>query len=333
MVAALKVLPGQTLEGRFLILEQIGRGGMSTIFKARDLERPDEIVAVKVPIPQYATGLGAWSIFQREAEIGMSLDHPYILKFVALPPDKHRGYVVTEYLRGTPLAARIGKGRRLAEAEALSIMSRLCEAVDYLHRRQIVHYDLKPGNVILCEDGSIRLIDFGLAHAIVKSRFALLGSAPALGTSDYVAPEQIGRHRGRPSVDVYALGSMLYEMLTGHPPFEGDDPFVVASARQIGDPRSPRALNPEISKEMEEIVLRALRRNPAERYPTVAALKADLDDPAQVRISGLADRLVAVTRWRKGLRIVRYVTLVAIAPLAFLVASFCLLWWHLAHQR
>lgn len=331
-MAALKVLPGQTLEGRFLILEQIARGGMSTIFKARDLQA-DEIVAVKVPLPQYSSGVGAWSIFQREAEIGMTLDHPYILKFVAPPPNTHRSYVVTEYVRGSSLAGRIGKGRRLSEREALSIMSRLCEAVDYLHRREIVHYDLKPGNVLFCEDGSIRLIDFGLAHAIVRSRFALLGSAPAIGTSDYVAPEQIGRQRGRPSVDIYALGSMLYEMLTGHPPFEGDEPFVVASARQIGDPRSPRILNPEISREMEEIVLRALRRNPAERYPSVAALKADLDQPAQVRVSGLADRLVTVTRWRKGLRILRYVTIVGIAPIVFLVGSFCLLWWHLAHQR
>jgi len=332
-VAVLKVLPGQTLEHRFLILDQIGRGGMSTIFKARDLERPGELVAVKVPLPQYSSGVGSWSIFQREAEIGITLDHPYILKFVALPNPNHRGYVVTEYLQGTPLSTRIGKGRRLAESEALSLMSRLCEAVDYLHGHGIVHYDLKPGNVILCDDGSIRLIDFGLAHAVVKSRFALLGSAPAIGTSDYVAPEQIARQRGRPSVDIYALGSMLYEMLTGHPPFEGDEPFVVASARQIGDPKPPRALNPEISREMEEIVLRALRRNPAERYPTVAALKADLDHPAQVRISGLADRLVMVTRWRKSLRIMRYIALVGIAPIAFLLASFGLLWWHLAHQR
>jgi serine/threonine protein kinase len=332
-VAPSKIVPGQTLEGRFVILEQVARGGMSTIFKATDLERPGEVVAVKVPLPQYSSGLGTWSIFQREAEIGTDLDHPYILKFVAVPANKHRQYVVTEYVAGATLASRIGKGRKLAEDEALRIMCRLCEAVEYLHGRQIVHYDLKPGNVMLCADGSIRLIDFGLAHALEKSRFGLFASAPAIGTSDYVAPEQIGRHRGRASVDIYALGSMLYEMLTGHPPFEGDDPFVVASARQIGDPRPPRALNPEISRELEEIVLRALRRHPAERYPTVAALKADLDHPAQVRVSGLAEHLVPVTLWRKSARIARYVMLVAVAPLAFLVGSFGLLWWYLAHKR
>jgi serine/threonine-protein kinase len=332
MAPALRVAPGQTLEGRFLILEPIARGGMATVFKALDLENSSQPVAVKVPLPQYSSGLGTWSMFQREAEIGVELDHPYILRFVALAPNKHRSYVVTEYVAGTTLATRIGKGKRLAEGEALHIMSQLCDAVDYLHRQEIVHYDLKPGNVMLCGDGSIRLIDFGLAHVLVRSRFTLSASAPAIGTSDYVAPEQIGRQRGRRSVDVYALGSMLYEMLTGHPPFEGDDPFVVASARQIGDPRAPRELDPSISKEVEEIVLRALRRDPKERYPTVAALKADLDQPGKVQVSGLAERLIAVTRWRKGVRLIRYILLVGVAPIAFLVAMFGVLWWYLAHK-
>jgi serine/threonine protein kinase len=333
MALALRVAPGQTLDGRFLILEQIGRGGMATIFKARDLERPGQTVAVKVPLPQYSNVLGAWSMFQHEAQIGMGLDHPYIVRFIQLAPDERRSYVVTEYVEGKTLASRVGKGRRMPEAEALSIMSHLCEAVDYLHRQQIVHYDLKPGNVMLCSDRSIRLIDFGLAHSLVKGRFAFSARAPAIGTSDYFAPEQIDRRRGQLSVDIYALGSILYEMLTGHPPFEGDDPFVVASARKIGDPKAPRALNPAISVQLEEVVLRCLRRNPRDRYASVAALKTDLDHPGQVQVSGLADRLIEVTRWRKSLRTVRYVMLVGVAPVAFLVGLFRFLWWYLEHQR
>jgi serine/threonine protein kinase len=332
-MTAQSVVVGQTLEGRFLIVEQVASGGMSTLFKALDLQNANQFVAVKVPLPQYSGGVGAWSMFQREAEIGRELDHPYILRFIALAPNKHRNYVVTEYVEGATLASRIGRGRCLAEAEALGIMSRLCEAVEYLHSREVVHYDLKPGNVMLCADGSIRLIDFGLAHVLMRRRFAFSPSAPAIGTSDYVAPEQIRRQRGRLSVDVYALGSMLYEMLTGHPPFEGDDPFVVASSRQIGDPKSPRALNPAVSVQMEEVILRALRRNPTERYDSVAAMKADIDHPTQVRVSGLAKRLVEVTRWRKGARLIRYVTVVGMAPIAFLVASFRLLWWYLEHKR
>jgi serine/threonine protein kinase len=333
MAPALKVAPGQTLEGRFLILEPIGRGGMSVVFKALDLQRASRVVAVKVPLPQFSTGLGSFSMFQREAQIGLELDHPFILRFVPLEPNKHRNYIVTEYVEGTTLAAHVGRGKKLAEAEALRIMSCLCDAVDYLHRQEVVHYDLKPGNVMLCPDGSIRLIDFGLAHMLVRARFTFGASAPAIGTSDYVAPEQIGRQRGRLSVDIYALGSMLYEMLTGHPPFEGDDPFVAASARQIGDPKGPRVLNPSISEEIEEVVLRALRRDPTDRYASVAAMKADLDHPRDVQVSGLAHRLVEVTRWRKAQRLARYIMLVGVAPVAFLVALFGLLCWYLAHGR
>src|SRR5579864_7705273 len=245
---------------------------MSTVFKARDLENAGQLVAVKVLLPQYSSGVGSWSFFQREAEIGGKLDHPYILRFIALPPNKHRSHVATEYVAGTSLATRVGNGRRLGEAEALRITSRVCEAVAYLHSQEIVHYDLKPGNVMLCDDGSIRLIDFGMAHQIVRSRMAFSGPAPPMASAEYVAPEQLRRQRGRPSVDIYALGAMLYEMLTGHPPFEGDDPFVVASARQISDPKAPRALNPEISAQTEEIVLRALRRRPSERYASAAEL-------------------------------------------------------------
>jgi serine/threonine protein kinase len=333
MAPPLKVAPGKTLEGRFYLLEEIGRGGMSVVFKASDIESPGRLVAIKVLLPQYSSGLGSWSMFQREAEIGARLDHRSIVRFVALAPKKDRSYVVTEYVAGPTLASRIGKGRRLAEAEALRIMGLVCEAVDYLHRQGLVHYDLKPGNVLLREDGSVCLIDLGMAHEIVKGRFALSASSPPFATSDYVAPEQIRRRRGQPSVDIYALGAMLYEMLTGHPPFEGDDPFVVASARLVGDPKAPRELRPEISEHAEEVVLRALRRRPAERYPSVAALGADLRDIARVPVSGLARRLVAVTPGRKRLRLMRFVALTGVAPIAILLGMFRLLWWCLERRR
>ena len=333
MAPSSKIAPGQTLEGRFVLLEEIGHGGMATVFKARDLANENRLVAVKVPLPQYASGLGSWSMFQREAEIGGSLDHPYVLHFVALPTNRHRNYVVTEYVAGTTLAARVGKGRAIAEADALRIMSRVCEAVAYLHGKQIVHYDLKPGNVMLCDDGTIRLIDLGMAHRVVRNRLAFSGQAPPMASACYVAPEQLRRQRGRPSVDIYALGAMLYEMLTGYPPFEGDDPFVVASARQIGDPKAPRTYDPRISVQAEEIVLRALRRDPLERYASVSAMKADLDRPAQVMVSGLAGRLVAVTRLRTAARWMRYIALVAVAPLASLVVLFRLLWWCLERKH
>jgi serine/threonine-protein kinase len=333
MSLPLKATPGKTLEGRFHLLEEIGRGGMSVVFKAMDLESPGRVVAVKVVLPQYSSGLGSWSMFQREAEIGARLDHPSIVRFVALPPNKHRSYIVTEYLQGPTLASRIGRGHRLAEPDALRITSLLCDAVEYMHDHAVVHYDLKPGNVVLCDDGSVRIIDLGLSHARVDGRFSLPGATPPLATSDYVAPEQIRRMRGRASVDIYALGAILYEMLTGHTPFEGDDPFVVASARTIGDPRAPREIWPAISEQAEEVVLRALRRDPAKRYRTAAALKADVDDITGVRVTGLAARLVPVTGGRRALRWMRFLAMTAVGPIGLLLVMFRLLWWYLERKR
>jgi serine/threonine-protein kinase len=328
-----KAAVGQTLEGRFLLLEEIAKGGMSTVFKGRDLKDDGATVAVKVPLPQYSSGVGAWSMTQREAEIGAALDHPGIVRFVPVAQGgPQTPLVVTEFVAGTTLARRLRDGTPLPETEALRIARWLCEVVEYMHGHGVVHYDLTPRNVMVGADGSLRLIDFGTAHARLTGRFTMGGPAPAVATANYAAPEQIRRRRGQASVDIYAIGAMLYEMLTGHPPFEGDDPYVVASARQIGDPKAPHVLNPGLSPHVEEIVLRALRRDPSERYESAGALGADLSDPSRVPVTGLATRLIAVTRWRKGLRWARYLTTVTIVPLATLVILFKLLWWHFEHR-
>jgi serine/threonine-protein kinase len=325
---------GQIVDDRFLLVEEIGRGGMSTIFRAEDLNDDRRTVVVKVPLPVFSSGIGSWSLFQREEEIGLKLDHPFVLKFLALPgPARHRNYVATEFVPGQTLHRRLRDRRAFPEAEALRVAGQICDAVAHLHERGFVHYDLKPGNVMLCPDGSIRLIDFGLAHGVVARRFSLGAQAPAIGSAEYVAPEQIRRRRGRTSADVYAIGAILYTMLTGQPPFPDDDPFVVASARTLGDPPAPRALDPSISPQAEEIALRALRRAPAERYPSAAAMKADLDDPASVAVTGLCDRLEPVTFGRRARRIARQILLVGVLPVATQVLLFVALWHHFAHRR
>ncbi len=328
-----RIAPGQTLDGRFFLIEELARGGMSTVFKARDLENGHAPVVVKVPLPIFSSGVGTWSLFQREEEIGRRLDHPFVLKYLALDASARRSYVATEFVPGPTLADHIAAHGALPEMQALAIGSQLCAAIDHVHEHQFVHYDLKPTNVMLCPDGSIRLIDFGLAHAAITRRFSWLGSFPAIGSSGYVAPEQIRHKRGRKSVDIYGVGAILYEMLTGQQPFPGDDPFRVASARLIGDPPRLRSLNPRVSPEAEEIVLRALRRNPTERYPSAAALRADLDAPARVVVSGIADRLRPPARWRRAMHLARYIALVAVVPILSQVGLFYLLWHHFAHAH
>ncbi len=241
-----------------MLLEQIGRGGMATVFKAQDLENRGALVAVKLPLPQYASGVGSWSMSQREAEIGAELHHPYVLRFIPLGPTRSRSVVVTEYVAGTTLGDHVGQGRFLREAEALAIAGRICEAVGYLHARRIVHYDIKPRNVMLCDDGSLRLIDFGVAHELVARRFTL-GRAPQLATADYVAPEQIGGRRGQASVDIYGIGALALRDADGASAVRGRRSVrsVTRAPAASKTRRRPRALNPDISLVTEEIVLHA----------------------------------------------------------------------------
>lgn len=324
---------GQVLDGRFRLVEELARGGMATIFKAHDLADGGRAVAVKMPLPIFASGVGTWSLFQQEEAIGRRLDHPYVLRFLPLPADKRRSYIATEYVLGETLADYLGRWGTLPEPEALAICSKICEALIHVHRRGFVHYDLKPANVMLCPDDTIRLLDFGLAHAVVKSRFTLVGAPPAIGSKGYVAPEQVRRQRGRTSVDVYGVGALLFEMLTGRTPFRDADPFSVGSERLIGDPPAPRALNASISPVAEEIVLRALRRDPAERYASVAAMKADVDHPELVLVSGLSARLRPATPGGRRWRLARHVVLIAVLPVIAQIVLFGLLWHHLASKR
>jgi serine/threonine protein kinase len=181
---------------------------------------------------------------------------------------------------------------------------------------------------MLSRDGSIRLIDFGLSHRARSKRFSFSGQAPGLATADYVAPEQVRRKKGQTSADVYGVGAILYEMLTGQVPFPNDDPFKIASARLLGDPTAPSALNATISPQAEEIVLRALRRNPAERYASVALLRRDLECPEGVAMQNLRQHLQSVSRSRKFWHVVRHVTLVAAVPVLCQVVLFLWLWHH-----
>ena len=326
------VEPGQILDSRFRLDRELGRGGMSILYLAEDLETHQRVV-VKVPLPIYSSGVGSWSLFQREEEIGLSLAHPYVLRFVRLPRDKRRTYIVTEYVPGTTLAdALVAKGP-LPEARALTIASQICSALMHIHEHGFVHYDLKPANIILCPDGSLRLIDFGLAHAAASRRLLLSAAAPAIASAGYIAPEQIRRKSGRKSVDIYGVGAILYEMLTGKIPFPDDDPFTVGSARLVGDPASPRTLRPDLSPQTEEIVLRALRRDPDQRYATAQAMKQDLDHPESVVVSGLATRLRQATPWRRFARKARYVFLVCAVPLMAQIILFALLWRFFSHRE
>ena len=300
--------PGQTLDNRFKIIETISRSGMATIFKATDIET-NGTVAVKVPLMQFESDAGFYSRFQREEEIGHKLNHPSILKFISLDEEKRsRPYIVTEYLQGNTLSYLLSNICPMPEKDSIKLASLICDALVYMHAQGVIHRDLKPQNVMICNDGTIRIMDFGIARAREGRRITFTGFTPAVGTPDYMAPEQVKGKRGDARTDIYSLGAMLYEMVAGAPPYEmeNENLFVVMNARVTGDPVAPRKRNPKISAQIEELILHAMERDPGKRFPTAAAMKAELDDPASIQLTGRCDRLQVPTQWkRKGKKALR----------------------------
>ena len=283
--------PGELLDGRFKILGLLTRGGFSSVFKAVD-GTTSEIVVVKTPLPHIESDPAGYSRYLSEAAIGQRLQHRGILRFIPLEErNKTRPYVATEYLEGETLWDRLQEVRIFPPEAALYFGARICDALEYLHDQNIVHCDLKPGNIMLCTDGSVRIMDLGLARQAAPRRLTLPGFSQRFGTPDYMAPEQVvGRSAGA-RTDIYGLAAVLYEMLTGHLPFEGESDLDRMNARLTGDPIAPRERNPNLSLEVEEIILHALARDPADRYPSAAAMKVDLEAPDRVIVTGRATRL------------------------------------------
>jgi len=304
---------GQVLDDRFELTDVISRSGMASIYKARD-RQTGQTVAVKVPFMQFESDPAFFSRFQREEEIGRLLDHPYILHFVPVDGKKSRPYIAMELLEGQTLRQRMRNAGSLSVDEALTTASRVCEALEHMHKHQIVHRDLKPENIMVCQDGSLRIMDFGIAKAAALRRLTFAGLSPAMGTPDYMAPEQVKGKRGDARTDIYSLGAILYEMLTGAAPFEGANPYLIMNARLVGDPEAPRKRNPQISPQVEEIILRAMEREPIDRYQSAAEMKADLDHPELVELTGRHERLRPPSRWKARWRMIRGTLLMLLIP-------------------
>jgi serine/threonine-protein kinase len=311
---------GQTLDDRFDITELVSRSGMASIFKAID-RTTGEIVAVKIPFMQFESDPAFFSRFQREESIGKKLHHPYVLRIVPVE-EKTRPYIVMEFLQGRELRSVMRSVERMPVKDALVITSRICEALEYLHSQNVIHRDLKPENIMLCDDGSIRVMDFGIAKAAGLRRLTFAGFSAAMGTPDYMAPEQVKGKRGDARTDIYSLGAMLYEMVTGETPFEGNNPYAIMNARLVGDPVAPRKHNPDLSPQVEEIILHALERQPFDRYPNAAAMKAELDDPEHVQLTGRCDRLRPPVMWLSAWHKMRMYVIAALVPVVVVAILF-----------
>ena len=307
--------PGDQLD-HYRIDGVAARSGMASIFRATDLNsgRP---VAIKIPHPEMESDPVFFDRFRREQQIGERLDHPGVMKVMS--GDGHSQiYMVMEWVEGRLLRQILNEQKALPVKRALRIALGICQALDYIHSHGVVHRDLKPENVMVDRDDHVKLIDFGIAANAGSRRLTFAKLSQTMGTPDYISPEQVKGKRGDARSDIYALGVMLYEMLTGKVPFTGSNAFLIMNDRLLNNPVPPREINPEISPQLQEIIYRALERNPANRYPSAREMASDLEHPEQV---GVADR-AELHDWQRrrtpwGKRVLFYAMLALIPVVIF----------------
>jgi serine/threonine protein kinase len=255
--------------GRYRILSLIGEGGMATVYYAQEIytHRP---VAVKVLLPSARRNWDLVERFRREARNAAQLRHPHIVPVYESDVDGPLPYLVMDYVGGGSLADELARRRGpLPLPQAARILTQIAEALDYAHDRRMLHRDVKPSNVLLTPDGRAMLTDFGIARAAWDSR--LTASDVRIGTAAYMAPEQARGLQMDRRTDVYALGVVLYEMVTGRTPFRGNTDAMLYQHVHESPPR-PRSLNPSLPPAVERMVLRALEKAPGRRYPSAGAL-------------------------------------------------------------
>lgn len=265
---------GKIFADRYRIVRQIGRGGMADVYLARDLILDGEEVAVKVLRTNYQTDQIAVQRFQREARAMAELDHPNIVRISDIGEEDGQQYLAMEYVDGLDLKRYIKENAPLSNDEAVRIMGQILLAMRLAHTRGIVHRDLKPQNVLLTQDGTAKVTDFGIAVAFAETSLTQTNSM--LGSVHYLSPEQARGSKATVQSDIYAMGIILFEMLTGRIPYDGDSAVTIALQHFQKPLPSVREENPRVPQALENIVLKATAKKLTERYKTVAEMYADL---------------------------------------------------------
>lgn len=278
------------LGDRYEIGEVIGRGGMAEVHEARDV-RLGRRVAIKILRPDLARDPDFQVRFRREAQSAAALNHPNIVAVYDSGEDRLDGaegqpqvvvpYIVMEYVDGMTLRQLLASGRRLLPERALEIASGVLSALDYAHRHGIVHRDIKPGNVMLTRSGDVKVMDFGIARALNEAGTSITSTSAVMGTAQYLSPEQARGEVVDARSDLYSTGVLLYELLTGRPPFTGESAVSIAYQHVSEMPTPPSQIDSGVSPEIDLIVLAALAKRTDERYQTASEFRADVERTIQ----------------------------------------------------
>ena len=271
------------LGGRYELDGVVGRGGMAEVYRARDI-RLDRIVAIKTLRADLARDQIFQARFRREAQSAASLNHPSIVAVYDTGEDMATGvpvpYIVMEYVDGRTVRDLLQEGHRLLPERSLEIIDGVLRALEYSHQAGIVHRDIKPGNVMVTRNGDIKVMDFGIARAMSDAQATMTQTAQVIGTAQYLSPEQARGDRVDARSDLYSAGCLLYELLTGRPPFTGDSPVAIAYQHVRENPVPPSRVDPDVPPWADAIVLKAMAKPPADRYQSAAEMRADLQRAA-----------------------------------------------------
>ncbi|MGW4499516.1 Stk1 family PASTA domain-containing Ser/Thr kinase [Micromonospora sp. NPDC004336] len=268
------------LGGRYQVGELLGYGGMAEVHRGRDL-RLGRDVAIKMLRTDLARDATFQMRFRREAQNAASLNHPAIVAVYdtgeeTAPTGETLPFIVMEFVNGRTLKEVLGVEGRLQPRRALEICADMCAALEFSHRHGIIHRDIKPGNVMLTQTGQVKVMDFGIARALASGATTMTQTSAVIGTAQYLSPEQARGEAVDARSDVYAAGCVLFELLCGHPPFVGDSPVSVAYQHVRETPPTPSDINPDVNAAVDAIVLKALSKNPLNRYQSAGEMRADL---------------------------------------------------------
>jgi serine/threonine-protein kinase len=263
------------LGGRYRVEQELGRGGMAKVFRGQDTVL-GRTVAIKILAPQFADDPNFVTRFRREAQAAARISNQHIVSVFDTGSDDGVHYIVMEYVEGKTLAEFLTGGGRIMPDRAIDIAMDGCQALQAAHAQGVIHRDIKPGNIMLTPLGEVKVSDFGIARMSTSAE-TIAETAAVLGTASYLSPEQAQGQAVDGRSDIYSLGCVLYEMVTGRPPFLGESPVAVASKHVLEQPTPPSKLNRDVTPDLDAVILRAMAKNPANRYQSAEEFRADLE--------------------------------------------------------
>ncbi len=264
---------GSTFAGRYQIIEELGKGGMGRVYKVLDKE-VNAKVALKLIKPEIASDKKTIERFRNELKVARDIAHKNVCRMYHLGKEEGAYYITMEYVSGEDLKSFIRRSGLISVGKAISIANQVCEGLLEAHRLGVVHRDLKPQNIMIDKEGNARIMDFGIARSLRAK--GITGSGVMIGTPEYMSPEQVDGKEADQRADIYSLGVILYEMVTGRVPFEGDTPFSIGVKQKSEIPRAPKEINEQIPEDLDRVILKCMEKDKEKRYQSVGELHSEL---------------------------------------------------------